>query len=230
MRGNLKTCMCILAAVLLLVPLATGGIPMVCLERESTGVCGAEELTELPAGPLETPQVEDRVFDVKIFGLLPILPQCYLRHIDMVSSMFHETSDNPASLYLSLELRDLQERTVLFEAVYAVSWTYDATSYATVVHVRPDGVHAFLVGRSLDADDDIEQWDICEGTFDADSDVLTWRMPKAAVGDPPQSARLENIHPHTHLRPTGEGMFPPADLFKDLSHNAKTTTDYTIKY
>ncbi len=63
-----------------------------------------------------------------------------------------------------------------------------------------------------------------------ENDVLIWKISKTAVGDPSQGSRLYNIHPHTHLRPTGRSLLPPVDLFKDLVHNAKTTGDYTIKY
>ena len=227
MRGNQKIYGCVLLAVVLLLPLSVGMAPVPVLHDVDAV---SEDACEADVVPLENPQVEDRRWDVKIFGLLPILPQWYLRHVDIVSAMFYEASDTPASLYLSLELRDLQDATVLFEAVYAVGWTLDNTHYGTVLHVRPDGVHNFLVGRSIDGDDDIEEWELCEGTFDAAANVLTWKMPKTAIGNPPQGARLKNIHPHTHLRPTGEATLPPIDLFKDLSHNARTTTEYTIQY
>jgi len=229
MRGNWKLYMCILAAVLLTVPLSAG------IHREAAGRQSPvnNDREETPDGctvPGETPQVEDRVRDVKILGLLPIFPQWYLRHVDIVSTTFYEESDTPALLYLSLELRDLQTATAHFEAVYSIGWSFDDTYYRTGILVRPDGPLDFTVARSIDGDDDVEQREFCEGTFDVENNVLTWEIPKTAVGDPSQGSRLYNIHPNALLRPTGRSLLPPVDLFKDLVNNAKTTGDYTIKY
>ncbi len=89
--------------------------------------------------------MEDRIRDVKILGLLPIFPQWYLRHVDIVSTTFYEESDTPSVLYLSLELRDLQAATVYFEAVYSIGWSFGSTYYSAGTLVRPDGPSILLL-------------------------------------------------------------------------------------
>ena len=179
---------------------------------------------------LDGPEVEDRIRDVKLFGLVRFAPQFALAHVDVVSAGFSEQSGDREFLFLDLELRNLKEQTYVFEAVYAVAWRFNTVDYATVVHVRPGGVQAFLVGRSTDWDDDIEDWDLCEGLMDIESNTLTWIIPKDAVGGPQPADVLQYISPHTHLRFTTESGLPRGDIFKDLSHNAKLTNDYVIQF
>ena len=201
------------------------------IEREDSSDCLVSIRDKLQAQSLlDGPEVEDRVRDVKLFGLVRLVPQFALAHVDIVSAKFSEESDNRKYLYLTLELRSLKEKTILFEAVYAVDWTFDAIDYATAVHVRPDGIHAFWVGMSTDWDDDIEDWNFCEGFLDTETNTLTWIVPKGAVGNPQPAEALRYISPHTHLRFTSESGLPRGDLFKDLSHNAKLVNDYIIQY
>ena len=226
MRGNQKMFVCMLLAVVFVVPLSVGVEPVLVLHD---GIA-VSEAVEADGVRLQDPQIEDRIMDVKFFGVLPVFPQWYLQHVDFVSATFYEESDTPAMLYLSLELRDLKASTDRFNAIYAVGWTYNNRQYTTGIHVLPDGPLDFTVGRSIDENDDIDQVDFCDGIFDTENNILTWEIPKTAVGDPSLGSRLYNIHPHTHLRPTGMSLLPPIDLFKDVVKNAITTADYTIQY
>ena len=136
----------------------------------------------------------------------------------------------PDELFVTLALRDFEIQTSILQAVYVVEWSYNYHHYGVVVHTDPSGIGFFLVGQSDDGDSDLDQWDVCSGTYDPDADTITWELSKEAVGHPPPAGRLTNTQAHTHLRFTTESGLPRGDLFKDLTHNAKSVQDYTIKY
>jgi hypothetical protein len=182
------------------------------------------------AGDEENPEVEDKKRDVKLFGLFRVTPQFFLKHVDVISTWFHEDSNNPEYLYVSLKLRDIESRTRVLEAIYDVDWTYNNKRYIANVNTFPSGVGTYYIGKSLDWDDDFESWNTCAGTYNFENDVITWEVPKNAIGSPQPGDVLNNISPHTHLRFTYESGLPMMDLFKDLSGNAKTTKEYIIQY
>jgi len=182
------------------------------------------------AGDAKNPDVVDRIMDVKLFGVIGFPFQANLKYADIVSSWFFENNTNPNFLYVSLKLRDLEDKTDGLEAIYDVDWSFNNNYYITCVHANPYGFGVFSVGRSTDGDDVFEEWEICDGMFDTDSNVITWEVSKDTIGNPQPFSKLINIFPSTHLRFTDNSGLPLMDLFKDLSWNAKTTKDYVIQY
>lgn len=178
----------------------------------------------------DEPVFEDRIRDVRLFGLWRVIPQFSLKYLDIQSAWFFEKASEPDYLYVSLQVRDLQDNTELLEAIYTVHWSFNYHHYVTVVHANPQGVGTFVVGRSTDDQDDIEEWNVCEGSFDVTDNLITWKVAKSLIDNPPPLSTLMNILPSTHARFTDDSGLPLIDLFKDLPWNAKTTNDYTIEY
>jgi hypothetical protein len=196
--------------------------------------CGILVTTLFPLGSLaefsDGPEVEDRIRDVRLFGLFRVIPQNLFRHIDVVSAWFSEQSDKPDYLYVSLRLRDIEETTDILEAIYVISWLHNNNYFLACVHVFPSGVKDYCIGLSMDGNSVIDKYIKCSGSYDLENDIITWMFPKDAVGTPQSGEVLYDIRPRAHLRFPYESGFPMIDLFKDLSHNAKSSNRYFIQY
>ena len=180
------------------------------------------------AGDEEDPEVEDRTLDVKLFGFIGFPLQTSFKYADIVSAWFSEESTDTDNLYVSIKVMDLQEKTNL-EAIYDVNWVLNNKRYLTCVHANPNGYGPFLIGENTYGGDDYE-WDTCSGNFDLDNNIITWEIPKDAIGNPQKGDKLTYIFPSTHLRFRDDSNLPRMDLFKDLAWNAKIIKDYTIEY
>ena len=87
--------------------------------------------------------------------------------------------------------------------------------FSVCLHINPDGIGSFDVGRSLDYNDDIDEWITCDGTVDVEQNIITWSVPKEFIGNPPKGATIQSIYPLTTLRFTDDSGLPQMDLFKD---------------
>jgi hypothetical protein len=182
------------------------------------------------AGSEEDPEVEDRIRDVMIFGLFPFLPQFKYKYADIISAWIYEEENNPDYLYMSLKIRDLKDTTEKYDAIYVISWTMNSITYSASVHIFPQGPTALHAGPTDEERDDYLDYVKCDGTIDSDNEIITWIIPKDAIGNPVNGQKIENILPHTHLRYPESSGFPMWDLFKDLPWNAIVTKDYLIQY
>jgi hypothetical protein len=182
------------------------------------------------AGDPENPEFVDRIRDVKLFGLFIIPFQMKYKNVDVISVWFKEESINPENLYVSLKIQDLEEKTESLEAIYNVDWLRDLDRFCVNLHINPNGVGSFYVGRSLDYNDDIDDWIECEGIVDIDNNVITWFVPKEFMLNPPIGSTISSINSCCLLRFTDDSGLPLMDLFKDLPWNNKATKDYIIKY
>ena len=182
------------------------------------------------AGDPENPEVVDRIRDVKLFGVFTIPSQMEYKYADIVAAWLHEESATPDALFVSLQVRDLEEKTESLEAIYSVDWAWNNHLILVNLHINPDGIGSFDVGRSLDYNDDIEEWITCDGTVNVQQNIITWCVPKEFIGNPPKGATIKNIYPLTSLRFTDASGLPLIDLFKDFSWNAKTSKEYVIQY
>jgi hypothetical protein len=182
------------------------------------------------AGDPENPEVVDRIRDVKLFWFFAIPFQMEYKHADIVAAWLHEESASPESLFVSLRTRDLEEKTESLEAIYTVDWSWKNNRYLVLLHIHPDGPSSFDVGRSLDQNDDIEEWITCVGLVDVEQNSITWSVPKEFIGNPWKSATIQSIFPTTTLRFPDESGLPQIDLFKDTGWNAKISKEYVIRY
>ena len=197
-------------------------------------VCMLLITTVLPmtvlAGDPENPEVIDKIRDVKLFGVITIPLQMQYKYADIVAVWLHEESTNPDYLSVSLQIRDLETKTELLEAIYNVDWVWNNNRFIVNLHINPQGIGSFFVGRSLDYNDDIEEWITCDGLVDVEHNVITWSVPKEFMQNIRKGSTITNISPSTVLRFTDASGLPLIDLFKDLSWNAKSSKDYVIQY
>lgn len=185
--------------------------------------------TNATASDEENPEFEDRIFDVKLFGIFMFPMQFLFKYGDVVFAWISEDSSNTDYLYISMKVREFRETTEL-EAIYDINWNYKNDRYITYVHSYPNGYGPFVIGKSVDGDNEYEIWISCEGLFYLENNIITWQVPKNEVGSPNKGEFLTSFYPHTHLRFRDDSDLPHMDLFKDLYHNRKIEKDYQIQY
>jgi len=182
------------------------------------------------AGSEEDPEIVDRTFDVKLFGLIPFLPQMYFKNADFESVWFYEQVDHPDTLYICMKLRELKIISETYEFNYVVDWTYNNVNYGAFIRLFPQGLTSFLVGTLDEDGNDYVDYVVCEGTFNDETNIITWIIPKSEIGNPGKWTKITNIFPFINIRfPLDSGKVK-FDLFKDLPWNVKITKDYSIKY
>jgi hypothetical protein len=181
-------------------------------------------------GSEDDPEVEDRIGDVKIFGIIPFFPQVNFGYADIVSAWIYEEENNPDFLYMGLKIRDLEDTTDKYDAIYVIVWTFNNIEYSAGVHIFPEGPTPLTAGSVDKEGNDYVDFVVCDGSIDSVNDIITWIIPKDAIGNPTTGLKITDIFPHTHLRNTPSSGLPLWDLFKDLSWNAKITRDYIIRY
>ena len=182
------------------------------------------------AGDPDNPEFVDRILDVKLFGVFTCPFQINYKYADVVAAWLHEESTNSEYLSVSLQIRNLEEKTDSLEAIYDVDLVWKNDRFIVCLHINPYGISSFVVGRSLDGNDEMDDWIESDGTIDVDQNIITWIVPKAFLGNPPKGATITSIQPHTHLRFTDDSGLPLMDLFKDLSWNGKLSKEYVIQY
>ncbi len=182
------------------------------------------------AGTEQDPEVVDKTFDVKLFGSFPFFPQFWLKNVDVISVWFYEEQSQPDYLFITMKLRDLKEISETYENIYVVDWIYNDVSYGVSVNLLPTGLSFFFAGAKNEERNDYTDFVVCSGSFDEQTDLVTWQVPKQSIGSPVVGETLTGIFPSTHLRfPLSSGLLR-MDLFKDLSWNAATIKDYVIQY
>lgn len=173
--------------------------------------------------------IEDRRWDVKLFGLFPNPAQFLFGSVDFISISFNEDSTQSDDLQVTMNLRDLSKSLPEFDCGYTVSWWMDNIHYCLVVHRLPSNqISQYVIGHSEEATDDIVQWTDCDGDFNVEQNYIQWTVSKEDIGNPSPFSRLTSIFATTFVRKLYENH-PGADLFKDLAFNAKSISDYVVK-
>lgn len=182
------------------------------------------------AGDIENPEFEDKIRDVKLFGIFPLLIQFNYVYVDVISAWIFELEENPDYLYMNLRIRDLRDNTDKYDAIYVLSWTYNNIKYSASVHIFPEGPTSLKAGPTDEEGNDYIDYVICDGNIDSNTEIITWIIPKDIIGNPTIGTKITNFIPHTHLRYPESTGFPLIDLFKDLPWNSKIMNDYQIMY
>jgi len=182
------------------------------------------------AGDEQNPEVKDRTRDVKLFGLITLFPQSLFSYVDMVSAWVYEEADHPENLYMSLKIMDLKDTTQKYDAIYSISWMHKSIPYTAGVHIFPSGPSDFCAGPWDEQGNDYVDFVFCDGTIDSSTDIITWIIPKTAIGNPTTGSNITDIVPVTSLRYPDYSIIPMWDLFKDLPWNALVMKDYQIQY
>jgi hypothetical protein len=111
-----------------------------------------------------------------------------------------------------------------------VQWTYWDVHYGISLHLLPNKSPLFLAGSLDKGLNDYIDCVGCDGTIDEENNIITWVVPKSAIGNPVAKQEISHIRPFTNIRfPLDSGKVK-FDLFKDLSGNIRVSKDYALKY
>jgi hypothetical protein len=133
-------------------------------------------------GNFEDPEIIDDIGDTG------------LSYLDIESAWFYENPDEPEYLYTAIKLKDLKEN---FNAVFSIRWTYNEIDYISGVDTFYIRDTVFRSGRPYRAS--YWQWKqmpICEGDFDQETGIITWRILKSNIGNPQKDDILTNTRAH----------------------------------
>lgn len=115
------------------------------------------------------PQITDRSGDA--FG-----------YIDIDSVLFFEKEETPELLYVSMKINGPSE--FAFQQTFAVFWAYKGVQYFCALHMgfRLTEWKQFTAGQEPDSRyDEIKH---VNGTYDFETGVITWEIPKEIIGNP----------------------------------------------
>jgi hypothetical protein len=179
------------------------------------------------AGDEENPEIEDNGRD--IFGSFSFLPQFLFRHIDIESAWFYEENTETDYLYTSLKVTNL--RYGFIRAIYSIHWEYNGEHYISGLHTHTNGIfEVYLAGSNNDF---VE----VEGTFNEDTNIITWKIPKTNIGNPKQGDVLTSTYAWTALRLVNQELndkISDGELVKDaapfIQSEYEYGKDYTIQY
>jgi hypothetical protein len=134
------------------------------------------------AGDEEYPEIVDNNEDAKKF-------------INILSAWFYEISDQPEYLYIGLKIEDL--RASFFGGCYEVLWTYNDIRYA--VHGEIDTIIPFQIGWKCGeykrgSGRDLSNMPFCDASFDRNSGIIIWKVPKNEIGNPQSGSILSNTY------------------------------------
>jgi hypothetical protein len=124
------------------------------------------------AGDEENPEIIDKNGDARGF-------------VDIISAWFYESSENPEYLIVSLKINNLQGS--FFGGGYEVLWTFNDIRYA--VHGEIDSILPFEIGWKCGEYKRGSSFDLmdmadCKATYDRETGIITWEVPKNEIGNP----------------------------------------------
>ena len=181
------------------------------------------------AGTEEDPEIEDE--EDNIFD-----------YIDAVSGWFYEKEDESEYLYVSLKLVDLTEH---IGTVYAIHWKYNDVHYDVGLH------NGIFIPRITEKhwscnyyepspiwfwrEVPIGTWNSssCSGSFDVDTEIITWKIHKNCIGNPQPGNELIRPHIFTAHRISKIGLIPfigPISYQLSDATSMYESKNYTIQY
>ena len=181
------------------------------------------------AGDEENPEIEDE--EDNIFD-----------YIDAVSGWFYEKEDESEYLYVSLKLVDLTEH---IGTVYAIHWKYNDVHYDVGLH------NGIFIPRITEKhwscnyyepspiwfwrEVPIGTWNSssCSGSFDVDTEIITWKIHKNCIGNPQPGNELIRPHIFTAHRISKIGLIPfigPISYQLSDATSMYESKNYTIQY
>jgi len=118
------------------------------------------------AGDEQNPEIEDKTGDA--FG-----------YIDIESVWFYEKQDEPDILYISMKIFNSSE--TRFQQTFAVFWSFKNIKYAVSLHL------GFSFDEWMQFNSGIyrrRSYSQINGTYDFDTGVINWKIPKTNIGNP----------------------------------------------
>ena len=177
------------------------------------------------AGDEENPEIEDPENDVLLFGMYhrPILGK-FFKHFDIISSWFHEDSDEPDILYITMKIKIYKPAREM--AFYSVFWYYKDTQYAAII-------------MTIRGEDTYTGIQINEGTFvpvedfytiNKEENKITFAIPKDIIGDPEPGETLNHPSAISGVRFISETLSELLMRLFGTNALAVDFTDYGIDY
>ena len=120
------------------------------------------------AGSEEDPEIVDETGDA--FG-----------YIDIDSVWFYEKPAEPEVLYISMKIDNPSESK--FQQTFAVFWSHNNVKYAVSLHLGFSFENWTKYNSGIYRRSDLGNNPI-NGTYDFDSGIITWMVPKEFIGNP----------------------------------------------
>ena len=151
--------------------------------------------------------------------------------LDIDAAWFYEKTDEPDYLFTAMKITYLKEN---YNAVFSIRWSYKNENYAAGVNTYNFRETVFRSGLPKQAS--YWQWNRmpeCDGIFDMESGIMTWKIPKSTIGNPQPGDVL------TNTRANAVPGFPLSFLyyilhldFRDFAPNeyGEYGRDYIIQY
>lgn len=130
------------------------------------------------AGDQNDPEIVDNIGDTP------------LSLLDIEAAWFYEKADEPDYLFTAMKINFLKEN---YNAVFSICWSFDGKKYAAGVNTFYSRDTIFRCGLPKRAT--YFQWNRmprCEGIFDTEEKVITWKILKSSIGNPQQGDVLTN--------------------------------------
>ena len=128
------------------------------------------------AGDEENPEIIDELYDTDLYTL------------DINSVWFYEKLNDPEYLFISMKIENLNEK---ISAVFSVTWFYNDIKYVSGLDISFYREKVFRSGLYQRATH--RQWlsmPECEGTYDVDTNIITWKILKENIGNPQKDGVL----------------------------------------
>ena len=139
------------------------------------------------AGDEENPEIEDPEDDVILFGMYPMnLLGKFFKHFDIISSWFHEDSDEPDILYITMKVKRYKPARQM--AFYSVFWYYNDTQYVALI-ITSRGEDTYT-GIQINESTFVPVEDFY--TINEEENKITFAIPKDIIGDPEPGDTLNN--------------------------------------
>ncbi len=139
------------------------------------------------AGDEENPEIEDPEDDVLLFAMhqMPILGK-FFKHFDIISSWFHEDSDEPDILYITMKVKRYKPARQM--AFYSVFWYNKDIQYAAVIITsRGEDIYS---GIQINESNFVPVEDFY--TINKEENKITFAIPKDIIDNPQPGDTLNN--------------------------------------
>ena len=170
------------------------------------------------AGDEENPEIIDELNDTD------------LDKLDINSVWFYEKLNEPEYLFISMKIKNLNEK---INAVFSVTWFYNGIKYVSGLDTFFYREKVFRSGLYQRATH--RQWKSmpeCEGTYDVDTNIITWKIFKENIGNPQEDSVLTKTRASAVLGfPLSLLLFFIVD-YRDFAPNIITEygKDYILNY
>lgn len=122
----------------------------------------------VPAGDEQNPEIEDEIGDA--FG-----------YIDIVSIWYYEKEETPEVLYISMKINEPSE--TIFQQTFAAFWSFKNVKYSVSLHLGFSFENWTKYNSGIYRRSDLGNNRV-NGTYDFDSGIITWAVPKEFIGSP----------------------------------------------